>query len=78
MVLGAEMHSDEEAFLLENGSKQKDLWGINIYPDAKKGEMVEFDSMINIRPSQKNLSRSIEDVHIRKEISKLVANLVEM
>jgi len=32
MVVDAELHSDEEAYLLAHGSKQQDLWGINLYP----------------------------------------------
>ncbi len=32
MAIGGELHSDEEALLIENGSKQSNLWGINIYP----------------------------------------------
>jgi hypothetical protein len=32
MAQGGELHADEEALLLENGSQQKNLWGINIRP----------------------------------------------
>ena len=32
MAIGAELHSDEEAQLLEDGSRQMDLWGVNLYP----------------------------------------------
>ena len=74
LVVDAEMHADEEEFLIENGSKQADLWGINLYP-GKFGtvEFVEFDSMINIRPRQQNMSRGIEDPAIRQQILDLVA-----
>ena len=34
MAVDAELHSDEEAFLLEHGSAQEDLWGINLYPEV--------------------------------------------
>lgn len=53
MAIDGELHSDEEELLLRNDSKQKNLWGINIYPELKNEKMVEFDSMINLRPSQK-------------------------
>jgi hypothetical protein len=60
MVVDVEMHVDGEQLLLEKGFKQKDLWGINLYPDKyDTKEFVEFDSMINIRPSQQNNSRTI-------------------
>lgn len=32
MAVDAELHADEEALLLDQGSKQEHLWGINIYP----------------------------------------------
>lgn len=68
LALDAELHSDLEALLIGNGSQQKDLWGINFYPDLEGDDFVEFDSMINMRPSQGNMSRGVEDETIRKEI----------
>lgn len=76
MVVGGELHSDAEAMLLEQGSSQQNLWGINLYP-AESGEaFIEFDSMINIRPGQGNRSRSIEDHNVRVQIVALVKKLV--
>lgn len=40
MVIGGELHADEEAILLEQGSKQENLWGINIYVDRKKSQLL--------------------------------------
>ena len=79
LVLDAEMHVDEEQYLLENGSKQADLWGINLHPD-KFGtpDFVEFDSMINIRPRQHNKSRGVEDIAIQQQIRELVASKVSL
>jgi hypothetical protein len=57
MAVDGELHSDEEALLIENGSKQKNLWGINIYPEIEGNDWLEFDSMINVRPSQNNRTR---------------------
>ena len=51
VAVDAELHSDLEALLLENGSKQKNLWGINFYPEMPGDDFIEFDSMINMRPS---------------------------
>lgn len=75
MAVGMEMHVDGEAALLEQGSKQQGLWGINIYPDKSYEEWVEFDSMINIRPRQGNRSRGVEDAEIQKKIIALVGTL---
>lgn len=77
MAAGGELHSDEEALLLEDGSKQKNLWGINIYPDLPAEEWIEFDSMINLRPGQHNSSRGVEDGEIRKRIILIVDSLVK-
>ena len=60
MVLDAEMHADEEALLLEEGSRQADLWGIDLYPDPfGTPDFIEFDPMIDLRPRQGNRSRSL-------------------
>jgi hypothetical protein len=50
-LLDADLHADQEASLLADGSKQASLWGINLYPDVAGEDWLEFDSMINLRPS---------------------------
>lgn len=77
MAAGGELHADEEAVLIEDGSDQQNLWGINIYPDEPEEKMIEFDSMINIRPSQENRSRNVENAEVREKIINIVKNLVE-
>jgi len=76
IAAGGELHSDEEALLLQKGSEQKDLWGINIYPDKSEKDFIEFDSMINVRPSQDNNSRGVESVEIRQKIKDIMSKLV--
>lgn len=76
MAIGGELHADEEAVLLEGGSLQNNLWGINLYPDMQKEDWIEFDSMINVRPSQNNRSRGVEDELIRNKIIAVVDKLV--
>ena len=77
IAAGGELHADDEAFLLERSSLQEDLWGINLYTIRELPEMVEFDSMINIRPRQNNRSRGVEDPNIREEIIEIVRKLVQ-
>ena len=77
MVVGGELHADEEAMLLERGCKQENLWGINIYTDKPENGRIEFDSMINIRPRQNNRSRNVLDKTIREKIVVIVNNLLE-
>jgi len=76
MVVDADLHSDEEALLIEHGSVQADLWGINLYPDLPPAEWIEFDSMINIRPSQRNRSRGVDDPEVRRRIIDVVESIV--
>jgi len=77
MVVDAELHADEEELLLEHGSNQESLWGINLYPHKINSDnWIEFDSMINLRPSWGNSSRSVEDVKIQQKILTTVNKLV--
>ena len=77
LVVDAGLHSDQEAYLLDRGSKQKDLWGINIHPELEGDERVEFDSMINLRPIDGNFSRGIDDVKIQKKILDIVNSKIK-
>lgn len=76
MAIDAELHADEEALLIENGSDQIDLWGINLYPELLDTDFIEYDSMINLRPSRANRSRGVEDPKVREHIQKIVTDLV--
>lgn len=77
MAVDAALHADEEFLLLENGSKQEHLWGINIFPEqfGKLGFIV-FDSMINLQPSWGNHSRGVDDPKIQEKIKTIVNRLV--
>jgi hypothetical protein len=78
MIVDMGMHADGEARLLEDGSQQADLWGINLHPDDYgTDDFIEFDSMINLRPAQGNHSRGVEDNAIREKIKKIVYKLIE-
>ena len=77
VMIDAELHADIEQTMLENGSNQENLWGINIYPDGfDDNGIVEFDSLINIRPWQNNRSRYVNDENIRKKIVEIVENKI--
>jgi hypothetical protein len=77
MAVGGELHADEESLLLENGSEQRNVWGINLYPGQTGESFIEFDSMINIRPSQGNRSRGVEDAALREKIREVVSHLMK-
>lgn len=77
MVIGGSMHVDEEELLLDEGSEQNNLWGVNLYPDEfENPSFVEFDSMINLRPNLGNRSRSVENTETQKQILSIVSSLV--
>jgi len=75
MAVGGELHADEEARLLKNGSEQHYLWGANLYPDKSEKNFIEFDSVINIRPSQNNRSRNVESPEIRQKVKDIIKKL---
>lgn len=66
---GGMLHADCEAILLEDGSRQGDIWGADWIPDSKE---VRFEALINIRPRYKNRSMTIQDEKIRKIVEKTV------
>ncbi len=70
---GGELHADCEAVLLENGSKQVDIWGADWYPMTQE---VGYESLINIRPRQNNRSMEIQDPAIRERVADIVQNLL--
>jgi hypothetical protein len=76
LLLDADLHADQEASLLAEGSQQASLWGINLYHDVAGEDWLEFDSMINLRPSFGNRSRGVDDPATRAAIAGLIARLV--
>ncbi|MBI3638669.1 hypothetical protein HY227_02935 [Candidatus Wolfebacteria bacterium] len=77
MAIGGELHADMEVLLTENeDSKREYVWGINIYPENSTEEMIEFNSMINLKPALGNRSRGVENPEIREKIKEVVKKLI--
>jgi len=76
VAVGGEMHSDGEALLLQQGSRQSDLWGGNLYPWNTPESRIEFTSFINIRPVDDNASMEILDGDIKKRTVEIVSRLL--
>lgn len=77
VAVDADLHADLEHLLLQDGSNQKDLWGFNLYlTEEDPADFLEFDSLINIRPSQGNRSRNVEDETTRKMIREIIGKWV--
>ena len=73
LAAGGEVHANGEKLLLEDGSKQADLWGGGI--DFKADE-IDFDSTINARGKQKNKSCEVLDKKIRRQMKNVINNLL--
>ncbi len=77
MAVGGDLHADEEVLLTEQeGSKREHTWGINLYTHETGGAFIEFDSMVNIKPSFNNRSRDVENNEVREKIKAIVEKLV--
>lgn len=70
---GGIMHADCESALLEDGSRQEDVWGADWDPTA---QLVTFESLINIRPRQNNRSLEIQDETIRQLVARISEKLL--
>lgn len=76
MAIGGEFHADEETILIDNhNSSRVNTWGINFRFDKPEKEMIEFDSLINIKPNQNNISMGIDSKELRDKIIQVVNKL---
>ena len=69
---GGEMHFDCETVLLDQGSRQADLWGASWNPIS--GEIF-YESMVNLRPRQ-NRAMLILDPTIRDRVKQIIYHLL--
>ena len=76
VAVGGELHADAEQLLLEQGSRQADLWGANYYPGRGAEGCLEYTALINIRPSQGNPAMEIQDNETREAVRLIVEQLV--
>jgi hypothetical protein len=70
---GGILNADCEAELLNDGSRQEDIWGADWYLKSQK---VRFEALINIRPRQGNPSMEIRDPSIRSEVESIATELL--
>ena len=73
LAAGGARHVDCEQLLLKEGSRQEDVWGAGL--DLETNE-VDYDSMINLRPGQGNMSREVLDAKLRIKIEEAIRNLL--
>ncbi|MBI5044545.1 MAG: hypothetical protein HZC02_01335 [Candidatus Levybacteria bacterium] len=66
---GQNRHFESEALLLKQGSRQSDLWGGGVDLETK---IIDYNSFINIRPTDNNTSNEIQDPERRKAFENLM------
>jgi hypothetical protein len=71
LTIGGKRHFEGEKLLLENGSKQENLWGGGIDLES---DSLDFDAIINIRPRQDNPSKEILSKNIREKVKQILVN----
>ncbi len=76
IALGGELHADAEELLLKDGSRQEDVWGGNIFPEAPKIQQIRYTSMINIRPSVGQRAMEIKEPKIIQQINQALEMLL--
>lgn len=72
IAFGGEYHIDANNVLIDNGSKQSDIWGFNVIFNKPRESWIEYVSLINIRPKDKNLEMDVQDKNIRKIMKQII------
>lgn len=72
---GCDRHFESEKILLDQGSRQTDIWGGGVDLET---ELIDYNSFINIRPDDNNSSNDILDPTIRKKYDKLTRYFFKM
>jgi hypothetical protein len=72
LAMGGEYHMDANTVLIENGSKQPNVWGFNWYFDKNGDEQIEYVSLINIRPAQGNRVMEVQDEFLRDKMKVII------
>jgi hypothetical protein len=71
-AVGGELHADAEELLIEDGSRQADLWGGNYHPGRGEAGCIEYTSLINIRPVRGNPAMEVSDPELRERMRAVV------
>lgn len=76
LAIGGEMHAEAEQRLLEDGSRQGDLWGANYYPGRGPTDCIEYTSLINISPRRGNRTMELRDPPLRDRVRAIAFALI--
>ncbi len=72
LAMGGEYHMDANNILIENNSKQQNIWGFNWYFNKNGDERIEYISLINIRPKQDNRVMEVQNVSLRDKMKRVI------
>lgn len=78
VALGGDYHIESSELLTSHDSKFEDVWGFNIRFEENPDGVLEFDSMVNIKPNFGNRSRGINNEEIIKKARAIIYKFIEL
>ena len=78
VALGGDYHIESSELLTDNESKFEDVWGFNIRFEENPDGVLEFDSMVNIKPNFGNRSRGIHNEEITEKARAIIYKFIEL
>ena len=78
VAIGGHYHMETCELLSTQGSNHLDVWGFNIRFEIDENGELEFDSLVNIKPALKNMSRSINDQNVIDKATIIIKNYIDL
>ncbi|MFH1608523.1 MAG: DUF5674 family protein [Patescibacteria group bacterium] len=78
VALGGDYHIEDSELLTSTGSKFEDVWGFNIRFEENTNGVLEFDSMVNIKPNLGNRSRNISNEEIIRKAEEIILRFIDL
>lgn len=76
VAIGGEWHYEGDELLNRDGSSREDVWGVNFYPWREPEKRIEYNSLINIKPTIRHLKMEIQDNEIKQKVRDIVEKLL--
>ena len=77
VAIGGDYHLETYELLIKDGSNHANIWGFNIRFDEGGKDLLEFDSLVNIKPALGNKSRSVENPEIIKKATEIINSWIQ-
>lgn len=78
MAIDAEMHADlRDVLMQEEQSEDKNLWGVNLFPNATGDAFIVITSLINIKPGLGNKNMGIDNPDTKEKVITIINTLVK-